>query len=105
MYPSDLPITADNLLHSFEILPTSARSFLSVPYILELLSDSAQGMRVLADLDLVSTGGAPLPTEIGNKLCAEGVKLVSRYGSSECGCSLQWTCWRLHKADVIAPQS
>jgi hypothetical protein len=67
-------------------------SFLSVPYILTLLSPSADpsdkshGTEMLASMDLVSTGGAPLDKSVGDGLVRSGVRLVSRLGSSECGC-------------------
>lgn len=63
-------------------------AFLSVPYILTILSEdeAGAGMQMLAGLDYVSTGGAPLDTRIGDKMVANGVNLVSRLGSSECGC-------------------
>lgn len=63
-------------------------SFLSVPYILTILSEDLQGpaMEMLQKLDFVSTGGAPLDTRIGDSMVERGVRLVSRLGSSECGC-------------------
>jgi acyl-coenzyme A synthetase/AMP-(fatty) acid ligase len=61
-------------------------SFLSVPYILDMLGATEEGLAELARLDLVSTGGSPLPPAIGDTFCKHGIKLVSRYGSSECGC-------------------
>lgn len=61
--------------------------FLSVPYILNMLfTDRAdRGRKMLASMELVSTGGAPLPQQLGDDMVQEGVKLVSRLGSSECG--------------------
>lgn len=59
--------------------------FLTVPFILEMLSKSDEGIELLNCRQLVSTGGAPLPTAIGNLLVERGVPLVSRLGSSECG--------------------
>jgi hypothetical protein len=63
-------------------------AFLSVPYILSTLVEDldGDGMKMLRDLDYVSTGGAPLDTSIGNAMVERGVRLVSRLGSSECGC-------------------
>lgn len=94
MYPSTLPITAGNLLKAFAAVPEPATSFLSVPYILQMLSETRDGLQKLASLDLVSTGGSPLPAAIGDQLCQHGVKLVSRYGSSECGCEVIPPCYR-----------
>lgn len=88
MYPSTLPITSSNLLSAFKAVPHAHTSFLSVPYILEMLAETEEGLQALQVLDLVSTGGSPLPQGTGDRFCQEGVKLVSRYGSSECGCRL-----------------
>lgn len=61
--------------------------FLSVPYILDMLfTDRAdEGRKMLASMELVSTGGAPLPQQLGDDMVKQGIKLVSRLGSSECG--------------------
>jgi hypothetical protein len=63
-------------------------AFLSVPYILSTLAEdlNGEGMQMLREMELVSTGGAPLETAIGDAMVGRGVKLVSRLGSSECGC-------------------
>lgn len=82
-------ITADQLAERewrFKVI-----AFLSVPYILTILAEDEDGtgMKMLSEMELVSTGGAPLDTEVGNKMVKSGVRLVSRLGSSECGCELQ----------------
>ena len=63
-------------------------AFLSVPYILNVLVEDqdGEGVSMLKGMRLVSTGGAPLDRDIGNRMVAKGIKLVSRLGSSECGC-------------------
>jgi hypothetical protein len=109
-FPSSLPITSSNLVSSINALsllstsspsqyqPSSSsdfqspRYFLSVPYILALLAETKDGVALLKTMDLVSTGGSPMPMELGDRLVKEeGVKLVSRYGSSECGCKFSRT--------------
>jgi hypothetical protein len=64
------------------------RAFLSVPYILTILADDLDGpgIAMLRTMDLVSTGGAPLDSGVGDRMVKRGVRLVSRLGSSECGC-------------------
>lgn len=61
--------------------------FLSVPYILDMLftDRSDEARRMLARMQLVSTGGAPLPQQLGDEMVEAGIRLVSRLGSSECG--------------------
>lgn len=109
-YPtSDVSITTENVVASVEacqspppsipgIETTQERekrfrviAFLSVPYILSILAEDldGRGISVLKELDFVSTGGAPLDTAMGDAMVAKGVRLVSRLGSSECGCE----CW------------
>jgi len=63
-------------------------AFLSVPYILSTLVEDldGDGMKMLQSMDYVSTGGAPLDTSTGDAMVERGVRLVSRLGSSECGC-------------------
>jgi hypothetical protein len=63
-------------------------AFLSVPYILSTLAEEpeGEGMELLKEMELVSTGGAPLETAIGDAMVRKGIRLVSRLGSSECGC-------------------
>lgn len=61
-------------------------AFLSVPYILTLLAADDAATKLLSAMELVSTGGAPLETAIGDDMVSRGVRLVSRLGSSECGC-------------------
>ncbi|KAL7419511.1 hypothetical protein Q5752_005422 [Cryptotrichosporon argae] len=60
-------------------------AFLSVPYILTVLAEDDDATAMLATLDMVSTGGAPLDPAVGAGLVRRGVRLVSRLGSSECG--------------------
>ncbi|KAG7527660.1 hypothetical protein FFLO_06707 [Filobasidium floriforme] len=78
-------------------------SFLSVPYILTLLSpasdpeDKNGATALLAGMEIVSTGGAPLDKVVGDGLVERGVNLVSRLGSSECGFLL--TSYRDFKTD------
>jgi acyl-CoA synthetase (AMP-forming)/AMP-acid ligase II len=67
-------------------------AFLSVPYILTILAEeeNGPGIELLKGMELVSTGGAPLDTDVGNKMVKSGVRLVSRLGSSECGCESRY---------------
>jgi hypothetical protein len=111
-YPtSDVPITMSNVVSSVEACNVldpedgldleldeaqkaerenrcRVKAFLSVPYILTILTEDLDGLGVemLKGMDFVSTGGAPLDTKIGDAMVERGVRLVSRLGSSECGC-------------------
>jgi hypothetical protein len=97
-YPtSDVPITAANVVAAIDSCKVdysdeerrerfTVKAFLSVPYILSVLAADNGGMDMLKAMDLVSTGGAPLDADVGATMAKQGVRLVSRLGSSECGC-------------------
>jgi thioester reductase-like protein len=50
-----------------------------------MLTEDPEGLRHLQSMDLVGVGGAALPPVIGEQLVTKGIKLVSRFGSAECG--------------------
>ena len=94
----DLPITAANVVKSLHVAQTTAESrsstsfprvryFASVPYVLQMLAADPEGLSLLRTMDIVGVGGAPLSTAMGNDLVENGVHLISRFGSTECGCS------------------
>lgn len=83
MYNAALPLTSQNLLkiltdHEFE-------SFLAVPYALKLLSETQEGIDVLAKLRVVMFGGSACPDALGDMLTATGAHLISHYGTTETG--------------------
>lgn len=89
----DAPITASNILQCLDISASNALEggspriayFSSVPYVLQMLAEDANGLRHLQNMDLVGVGGAALSGDAGDALVESGVKLVSRFGSAECG--------------------
>ena len=94
----DLPITAANVVKSLHTAQTTAenrsatsfprvRYFASVPYVLQMLAADPEGLSLLRTMDIVGVGGAPLSTAMGNGLVENGVHLISRFGSTECGCT------------------
>ncbi|KAF3765635.1 hypothetical protein M406DRAFT_36648, partial [Cryphonectria parasitica EP155] len=102
LFPGTQPITAVNVLRAVDRANAylqgayPAKYFTSVPYVLQsLVSGSsiheddaeaaAAGMNVLQSMDLVGVGGAALPPSLGDDLVSNGVKLISRFGSAECG--------------------
>lgn len=88
-----LPITATNVCKCLEIamecaetgLYPSVKYFSSVPYILQMMASSEEGLKRLQQMDIVGVGGAALPLEVGNMLVEQEVNLISRFGSAECG--------------------
>ncbi|KAH7029173.1 uncharacterized protein B0I36DRAFT_422908 [Microdochium trichocladiopsis] len=87
------PITCANILKAVRFARDNSSSsggddvryFSSVPYVLQMLSEEEDGIRMLKTMDLVGVGGAALPTVIGDRLVDHDVRLVSRMGSTECG--------------------
>lgn len=90
---ADLPITAANVCKCLDVAAGAAATrglphikyFSSVPYVLQMMANDAHGLKHLQQMDIVGVGGAALPTEVGDRLTNDGVNLVSRFGSAECG--------------------
>lgn len=94
LFPAaEVPITYKNILFSTECAHRATLEqgiarvsyFASVPYILQMLADETSSLDMLKGMDIVSVGGAALPQTVGDKLVQQGVNLVSRFGSAECG--------------------
>ncbi|KIJ62360.1 hypothetical protein HYDPIDRAFT_114897 [Hydnomerulius pinastri MD-312] len=75
--------TGDNILEALQ--ETNSSVLVSVPAFLEEYGNSEKAIEELKKLDLVLFGGGPLPTKIGDKLCAAGVHVGSGYGGTEFG--------------------
>ena len=89
----DVPITARNICNCLNVAETysqaedlpAVRYFSSVPYVLQMMEADMKGLSYLQKMDIVGVGGAALPADVGNRLVKKGVKLISRFGSAECG--------------------
>ena len=88
-----VPISAHNIVKCLDVGAQASEQhqlppikyFSSVPYVLQMLEADVRGLRFLQKMDIVGVGGAALPTEVGDRLVGNGVNLVSRFGSAECG--------------------
>lgn len=84
VYPPHLPTTASNITRFLEICrarsPVPIKQMYAVAYILKLLSESEEATASIAKFDVVSFAGSALPDEVGDRLTAAGVKLMSQYG-------------------------
>ncbi|KAJ5654047.1 hypothetical protein N7490_001050 [Penicillium lividum] len=78
----DKPMTAELLAQIIEEKKPSTGIF--APSILEDLVGSDLGVKCLQSFDLISFGGAPLASEVGNRI-TEWTHLQTVLGSSECG--------------------
>ncbi|TVY30049.1 Adenylate-forming reductase [Lachnellula hyalina] len=94
LFPGEtLPITPKNIILSLsaasraetEASTPPVKYFSSVPYVLQTLAEEPAGMALLQNMELVGVGGAALSPNIGDHLVSQGVSLVSRFGSAECG--------------------
>ena len=103
----DLSITASTVArcvraaekYNAEIDSSSQVSyFSSVPYVLQLLEGDEKTISLLQRMELVGVGGAALPVEIGDRLVEKGVRLLTRFGSAECGFLL--SSHRLYEEDI-----
>ncbi|KAI5780289.1 hypothetical protein DFH27DRAFT_657022 [Peziza echinospora] len=90
--PASVPLTTTYLATMLRLASTTTgdpsmipRYFSCVPFILNIMSESNVGLEWLKKMDMVGVGGAPVDQSIGDKLVGLGVKLVSRYGSTEAG--------------------
>ena len=89
----EVPITAVNILKSLDCAKRSERMtgapkvhyFSSVPYVLQMMAAEMQGLQTLKEMEIVGVGGAALPQSVGDDLVQQGINLVSRFGSAECG--------------------
>ncbi|XEV01557.1 hypothetical protein FSHL1_006844 [Fusarium sambucinum] len=80
---SRLPITTSHLLQVTR--DGTFGLFSAVPFTIKLLAESQEGMRFLRRFSVITTGGSPMPEDLGTELVRQGVQLVSVYGSSETG--------------------
>ena len=95
----DKPITADNVMLALDVTKrfcddhpygsyeegARVRYLTCVPFIIEMLAEKSDGLVKLQDMELVGVGGAALSPAVGDRLVGQGVKLITRYGSAECG--------------------
>ncbi|KAL9131179.1 MAG: hypothetical protein Q9217_000832 [Psora testacea] len=95
----DKPITADNVLRAIDVTERFCKDYpygsyeegarvrylTCVPFIVEIIAEKPEGLNVLRKMELVGVGGAALSTAVGDRLVGNGVNLISRYGSAECG--------------------
>ncbi|KAA8644467.1 hypothetical protein EYZ11_011175 [Aspergillus tanneri] len=83
LYNAKLPLTRQNLL---DIMKSHVVDiFYGVPYALKLLAETEEGISVLSKLKAVMFGGSSCPDSLGDLLVANGVNLISHYGSTETG--------------------
>ena len=74
-----MPQTHDHLVSAIQA--AQPEIVYAVPYVLKLLAEKADGIKVLRNCKLVSTTGSRCPDELGDLLTEAGVHLGCMYGS------------------------
>jgi acyl-coenzyme A synthetase/AMP-(fatty) acid ligase len=92
LFPPIFPITSQNILRAIqtanERIPGSpVMLFSGTPYVLNLCLQDPPCLTALKRMDMVAYGGSQLPDNIGNALVTNRINLVSRFGSTGCGCA------------------
>ena len=75
----NLPVTRQGLVKALKVARPELIAV--VPYVLQLLGEGKDGITELSKAKIVLFAGARCPDELGDKLVAGGVNLVSNYGS------------------------
>ena len=76
-YNDALPYTAEGLTQV--MVQARPHTIIIIPYALEQLANTSAGVETLKTCDSVSVFGAVCPTQLGDSLVEQGVKLNSGY--------------------------
>lgn len=99
-----LPTTYQNLYDALQV--AQPEQFSAVPYVIKLLAEKPEGVKLLAKPKIVLFGGSSCPDDLGDRLVAQGVNLVANYGATETGQIMtsfrhpgdtEWQYLRLHR--------
>lgn len=85
LFPPHLPITSANIVKAINTSPTPPLQHFAVPYVIKLLGETEEGVASMLKMEAVSFAGAALPDDLGDRLVAAGVPLISQYGATETG--------------------
>ena len=76
---SDLPLSSRNLIAAIENVRPEV--LFTVPYGLKLLMETEEGISAMKTCKIVASIGSGCSDELGRRLTAYGIRLVSQYGS------------------------
>jgi hypothetical protein len=82
LMPPHLPLTSANICRVIRNSPSPPAQHFAVPYVLKLLGETQEGVETLAAFQAVSFAGAAVPDDLGDRLVAAGVNLMSQYGTT-----------------------
>lgn len=80
------PVTASVVWRALDA--KNIRTLFTVPYTLKFFAEIEGGVERLAALDVVRTGGAAMPDDLGDMLLEKGVNMSNGYGQTETGAVL-----------------
>ncbi|KAF5664492.1 nonribosomal peptide synthetase [Fusarium heterosporum] len=78
-----LPLTRETVMA--QLKATKPEIFHCVPYVIKLLAESEEGIKVLNDTKQVLYAGSGCPDDLGDRLVERGVNLCGNYGATETG--------------------
>jgi acyl-coenzyme A synthetase/AMP-(fatty) acid ligase len=84
LYNANLPLAREYLLGVLRD-HSDVEIFYGVPYALKILAETPDGIAALAKLKAVMSAGSACPDAVGDRLVANGVNLVSHFGTTETG--------------------
>ncbi|KAJ7065190.1 L-aminoadipate-semialdehyde dehydrogenase [Mycena amicta] len=84
LVPPHLPLTSANICAVLAASPPVTQCY-AVPYVIKMLAETPEGLAALTSFDIVGYAGAAVPEDLGNRLVAAGVSLLSIYGTTETG--------------------
>ena len=94
LFPEDkVPITGGTMCQWFNAIEkyqgtrygVAMNLFACVPYVLQIIANDVRTRAKLKAFEIVGVGGAEMPFKLGDELVDESIRLVSRFGSAECG--------------------
>lgn len=84
LYNASLPLAREYLLGVLRD-HIDVEIFYGVPYALKILAETPDGIAALAKLKAVMSAGSACPDAVGDRLVANGVNLISHFGTTETG--------------------
>lgn len=75
----NLPLTRESVMA--QLRAVRPEIFHCVPYVIKLLAESEEGIRMLADMKMVLYAGSGCPDDLGDRLVERGVNLCGNYGA------------------------
>jgi acyl-coenzyme A synthetase/AMP-(fatty) acid ligase len=76
---SRLSVTSTSMISMMKVVKPEI--IFTVPYILKILAESQRGIESMQKCKIVSSSGSQIPDDLGDRLVAHGIQLISHWGS------------------------